>query len=1004
MKPAFRWAIALIALMAPVHAHAQKKALTQADWDRWRSIQGAALSPDGKWAAYTLSPQVGDGEFVVRSTTSTTEYRVPVGYIGRANNTPGGARPAGGGAPGRAGGGGGGGGGGGAAGPFTADSRFAFVSTQPTKAEADSAARAARGRAGNARSGAAGNAGANTPAAPRNTIVMISLADGRITPMPDMRSYRLPRDNGKWMIYTAASDSAVTDTTARNAGATPGGRSNTGRPGTPGGRNASRRTLGNTITLRNLDTGADEKIADVVSYMFDDSAKVLAYIVGAKDSTKDGVYLRNMATGAVQAVVTGPGNYRNFAFDRTQTRYVFSSDRDEFGRDSAQNVIYVGSIKDGKAQPVITKSILPPNMRLANNGAATFNRAASALTLNIQPPIQEAVPEDSLVGKANFDLWSWKDPQLQTVQKLRVNDTRNRSYQAVYNLASKKLVQLTSDSFPNVVMSDDGSRAVANTSVAYAIQSMWGDDGQDVYIVDPSSGSRKMIRKKISGSAQLSYDARYVIFFDRGSWFTYNLATGRETNITANATGVRFDQETFSTPGVPGAWGVAGWTKGDQSVLLYDRFDIWEIDPTGVRAPVVVTDSVGRRENITFRISSLEPREERWTDPSKPLFLTAFDEDTKESGFYRDRLDSRMPPEKILMDPVRYGTPVKARNADVYMLTKSTFVEFPNLWVGPSLTSMTKISDANPWQSEYNWGTAELVTWMSMDGKPLQGILYKPENFDPNRKYPMISYFYEDLSDGLYGYVAPNGRNVINPTHYVSNGYLVFEPDIYYEIGHPGASAVKSIVPGVMKLLERGYVDPKGLGLQGQSWGGYQTAYIITQTQMFSAAMAGAPVANMTSAYGGIRWGSGIARSVQYEEGQSRIGASIWDQPDLYIENSPLFHLPRVTTPLFIMSNDMDDAVPWYQGIELYVGMRRLGKEVYLINYNNDVHNPASRANQKDIAMRMQQFFDNKLKGAKAPDWMVKGIPAVDKGRDQIVVMPPATVPAPVTTTGGGGK
>jgi dipeptidyl aminopeptidase/acylaminoacyl peptidase len=271
-----------------------------------------------------------------------------------------------------------------------------------------------------------------------------------------------------------------------------------------------------------------------------------------------------------------------------------------------------------------------------------------------------------------------------------------------------------------------------------------------------------------------------------------------------------------------------------------------------------------------------------------------------------------------------------------------------------------------------------------MDGVPRQGLLYKPEDFDPSKKYPLISYFYEDLSDGLHSYIPPNGRNVINPTHYVSNGYLVFEPDIHYEIGYPGPSAVKSIVPGVQKLLERGYIDPKKLGLQGQSWGGYQALYIITQTQMFAAAMAGAPVANMTSAYGGIRWGTGVNRSMQYEAGQSRIGKSLFEAPDLYLQNSPLFSLPRVTTPLFIMSNDMDDAVPWWQGIELFVGMRRLGKEAYLINYNNDVHNPQSRANQKDIAMRMQQFFDNKLKGAPMPEWMAKGIPAKDKGKDQV--------------------
>jgi dipeptidyl aminopeptidase/acylaminoacyl peptidase len=236
--------------------------------------------------------------------------------------------------------------------------------------------------------------------------------------------------------------------------------------------------------------------------------------------------------------------------------------------------------------------------------------------------------------------------------------------------------------------------------------------------------------------------------------------------------------------------------------------------------------------------------------------------------------------------------------------------------------------------------------------------------------------------------VPPNGRNVINPTHYVSNGYLVFEPDIVYEDGRPGMSAYKAIVPGVQSIVARGYVDETKLGLQGQSWGGYQTAYLITQTHMFAAAMAGAPVANMTSAYGGIRWGTGISRAGQYESGQSRIGAPLVDAPQLYLENSPLFHLRNVTTPLFIMNNDADDAVPWYQGIELFIGMRRLGKEIYFIDYNNDVHNPASRANQKDIAMRMQQFFDNKLMGKPAPDWMVKGIPYVAKGRDQLGPQP----------------
>ncbi len=959
-------------------ALAQKKALTQADWDKWRSIQGATLSNDGKWVAYTLAPQVGDGEFIVRSTTGSTEYRVPVGYISRPNNIPGGERARGGGAGGgRAGGGGrgGGGGGGGATGPFTSDSRFAFVTVQPSKEEVERQERAAAARGGRSgRAGGGGGGGAN-----QNSVVMVSLADGKITPLPNMRSYRLPEASGKWMVYTTAADSAAGDSARAGAGTGRGGRG----AGTPAGQ---RRTYGNPITLRNLDTGADDVIADVVAYQFDDSAKVLAYTVASRaDSTKDGVYIRNLVTGATQTVLSGPGNYRAFAFDRLQQQFVFTTDRDDFGKPNARQVIYLGNVKTGAAQPIVRSEMLPEGMRFPDSFNVTLNRSGTALQFAIAPPPEDTVPADSLVGKARYDLWHYKDPTLQPTQLLQVNQARNRTYTAVYHLATKKLLQLTHDSFPSVQLSEDGKIGLQSTGVPYDVQRMWGDGGNDVYHVDPATGSRKLVATKITGNAQLSPGGKYIVYFDQDEWHTYTVATGKVTNITGSTPSVHFEQETHSTPDDAGAWGVAGWTKDDRSILINDRFDIWELDPTGAKAPVILTDSLGRRENMTLRLLDLgRDEEERFVDTSKPAWLSAFDEDTKASGFYKSKLDARRTPEKVVMADVRYGTPSKARNAETYLVTKGTFVDFPNLYIGPNLTTLTQVSDANPQQKDYNWGTVELVTWTSMDGVPRQGLLYKPENFDPSKKYPMISYFYEDLSDGLHSYVPPNGRNVINPTHYASNGYIIFEPDIHYEIGYPGPSAVKSIVPGVQKLLERGYIDPKRLGLQGQSWGGYQALYIITQSQMFAAAMAGAPVVNMTSAYGGIRWESGVNRSMQYEKGQSRIGASLWEQPQHYIENSPLFFLPRVTTPLFIMSNDADGAVPLYQGIELFIGMRRLGKEAYLINYNNDVHNPASRANQKDVALKMEQFFDAKLKGKDAPEWMVKGIPAKDKGKDQV--------------------
>jgi dipeptidyl aminopeptidase/acylaminoacyl peptidase len=293
------------------------------------------------------------------------------------------------------------------------------------------------------------------------------------------------------------------------------------------------------------------------------------------------------------------------------------------------------------------------------------------------------------------------------------------------------------------------------------------------------------------------------------------------------------------------------------------------------------------------------------------------------------------------------------------------------------------LSDINPQQADYNWGTAELFKWKSYTGKESEGIIYKPENFDPKKKYPMISYFYEKLSDGLYGYIPPSPTpSRLNISFFVSRGYVVFAPDISYTTGHPGNDAYNYIVSGVRAIVKLGYVDSTKLGLQGQSWGGYQTAILVTKTKLFAAAWAGAPVANMTSAYGGIRWGSGLNRQFQYEKTQSRIGATLWEKQNLYLENSPLFHLPNVTTPMVIMSNDADDAVPWYQGIELFTAMRRLNKPVWLLVYNNEAHNLIERKNRKDIQIREQQFFDWKLKGEKPAAWLTNGVPATQKGMD----------------------
>jgi dipeptidyl aminopeptidase/acylaminoacyl peptidase len=553
------------------------------------------------------------------------------------------------------------------------------------------------------------------------------------------------------------------------------------------------------------------------------------------------------------------------------------------------------------------------------------------------------------------------------------------------HLPARRYVLLGSDSFPTLRFTRDLRAAIALTEVPYAIERMWGEGGDDVHLVDVATGRRTLVARRVPFGAQLSPDGRYVLWFgDDGRWYAYSVATRRTADLTGGTGGVTFARETWDTPSEPAPWGVAGWTRGDRSVLVYDRFDIWELDPSGAREPRVVTDSVGRRRGIVFRHARLDTLE-RFIDPARPLLLAATDDSTKASGFWRDRLDAVAPPESLLMAHQRLTAEARARDAEVVLLTRESFREPPDLWVADAgLRDARRLSDANPQQRDYRWGTAQLVRWRSADGVPLRGILFKPDGFDPRRKYPMVVYFYEQLSDELHDYRMSFPRNTIQPTHYVSHGYLVFFPDIAYSNGYPGPSAVKSILPGVQMLIDSGFVKEDGVGIAGQSWGGYQTAYIITQSNLFRAAFAGAPVANMTSAYGGIRWDSGLARPFQYERAQSRIGGSLWEYPMRYLENSPLFHADRVRTPLLIMHNDADGAVPWYQGIEMFVALRRLGREAYLLNYNGDAHNPTKRANQQDVAMRMMQFFDHHLRGAPAPDWMLRGIPFLEKGRDQL--------------------
>lgn len=620
-------------------------------------------------------------------------------------------------------------------------------------------------------------------------------------------------------------------------------------------------------------------------------------------------------------------------------------------------------------------------------------------------------PQDSTLVESEtavLDVWNYNDHFNQPTQLLRIKREKERSFlctstvqaNSINDPRSLTLVRLETEEMPSVTVPNlyNASWGYGITDYNYQLESQWdANPHADLYIVDIETGKSEILLKNVCWrSFSVSPKGKYLAWFNTtdAQWYSYEAVNGVIRNISA-ATGDDFKIYMQDTPEMPYDNGYAGWLPDDKAILVNAVNDIWKLDPSGEKAPENFTGGIGNKSGLSFRL--IRPKEKTEYVPEignimQPIgehgqvYFTAFDRHSKYNGLYCRNLDSKKSGmQKLFMEPYTF-TNISGGSADkskTFLFMKNNFSHSNDLYVTyDNFKTSIKCTDINPQQRDYLWGTPELISWRSENGFDCDGILYKPENFDPKRKYPMLVYFYETRSETLYSYISPSpSRSTINIPYYVSNGYLVFVPDIHYTIGHPGKSALDCIVPGVKKICENEWADADNIGIDGQSWGGYQVAYMITHPEVFKwkAAMAGAPVANMTSAYGGIRWGSGSVRQFQYEHSQSRIGKNLWDGFDLYIENSPLFGIPNIETPLLIMHNDKDEAVPWYQGIELFTAMKRMRKPVWMLQYNGESHNLSQRRNQKDLSVRQSEFFNHLLKGAPIPEWMEKGVPAINK-------------------------
>jgi len=939
VRPVFLFSLCILVVASAASlAVAAKKPLSYDAYDGWRSIQGTQLSRDGRWLVYALVPQDGDGELVALDLKAGKEFRAPRGK-----------QPV-----------------------ITADGWFVVFTVAPLKADVDKAKKDKK----------------KPEEQPKSGLGIMDLATGEVATVDRVKSFKVPEESGVAIAYLM--EPPVKSPDEKKAGDKKEEAKDEKK------KEEKKKEPGTDLVIRDLGTGKETKVAEVVEYAWPKNGTWLAYGISSKTPENDGAFARETASGKTATLLKGLGNYKGFAFDEKGGQLAFTCDRDDYKSERSVSKLYywvpaarassVAAGAGGAAAELVPAQIkgFPAGMTVSENGKLSFSKDGGRLFFGIAPAPQQE-PKDA-PEPVKVDIWSWKDPYLQPMQKARADEEKKRSLMCVVHFGPKerKFVQLATNDLPEITLSEDAKLALGSSDLPYRQLLSWDRGYQDDYLVSLADGSKKKVLEKSPTGASISPGGSYLLYFNDGdrNYYAYRVADGKTFNLTAKL-GVSFVEETWDTPGEPGPYGTGGWTDADKSVLIYDRYDVWEVRPDGTKARMV-TNGIGRRDKIVFRYVPLDP--DRKTVPvTEPVILTATDDVTKASGAYRVTLANPADPARTVMLDKLFGGLRKAKNAEVYVFTWQRFEEFPDLWVSDAdFAAARKVSGANPQQADYSWGKAERIDYINGDGLTLPAVLIKPDGFDPAKKYPLMVYIYETMAEGLHRYYPPSPGTNINFTRYVSNGYVLLMPDIAYEVGYPGPSVLRCVIPAVEKVLGMGFIDPKGVGIQGHSWGGYQISYMITQTNIFAAVEAGASVVNMTSAYGGIRWGTGMSRAFQYEKTQSRIGAPLWSRALQFIENSPLFWVERVKTPYLTIHNDEDDAVPWYQGIEFFSALRHLGKEAYMFNFNGEKHGLRERENQKYWTVHLDEFFDHYLLGKPLPEWMDKGVPYLERGKRDV--------------------
>ncbi len=958
--------IAVLPYVAPAPTMEQappangKKSMQLQDIIDWKTVGAASLSKNGEWFAYRVAPQEGDAELIVKNVASGKELKFPLGEAaGGAGVIIGGGAT------------------------FSDDSKWIAFNTNPLRAEAQRLRRQRRPVEGKA--------------------VVVNLASGDKKEYPRIRRFAFSGEAATHIALHRAPAAAAGGGAATPATPPAGG----GRGGAPTAAAGApdNRPRGTDLILRELTTGVELNFGNVSEFSFSRDGKFMASVIDATDKIGNGIQLRNMLTGTVSVLDQDAANYERLAWtEKGDGLVALKGKEDRAYIDRMFSIVGFtgfgsGDVKKAEFDPS-KDTTFPKGLAIAGARGATWTENLDAFVFGIAEPRKRTTPlppagttpaegaeppatppagpspENDPDEKVDLVLWHWKDSRLQTQQEVQESQDRNFSYTSMYHVQPKKFVRLADDELRSVSLAPKQKVAIGFDDREYELMgNMDGRRFRDVYVVNPSTGERKLALKRARWYNGTSPDGESLLYYDEGNFHVYSTKTGQTKNITLGAPtsfiNTESDVNVVNPPTQP-----MGWTKDSKSVLINDNWDIWQVPVDGGK-PINLTVN-GKKDQIRYRGRiALEPPQDRdeGIDLSKPQFFTVYGEWTKKGGI--GRLDPGKPGlTNVMWGDASFGGVTKAEKADVVLYTKQTALEPADYYAtNTTFGEGKRLTDMRPQVAQFNWTEGvQLVNYTCDKGDKLQAALYLPANYEKGKSYPTMVNFYERMSQTANTFANPSS-NGFNRSVYTSNGYAVLIPDIVYKVNDPGMSAVWCMVPAVKAAIATGIVDAKKVGITGHSWGGYQTSFLITQTDIFAAAVAGAPLTNMISMYSLIYKNSGGTNQAIFESSQGRFKGGYWDNYDAYYRNSPVFFAKNVKTPFMILHNDRDGAVDFTQGVEYFNTLRRLGKPVIMLEYVGENHGLARRPNQRDYTVRMKEFFDHHLMGKPAPDWLVKGVP-----------------------------